>query len=52
LVRPMLTHWTGGKHQGQVGILRLQFVPEPSRWLLLAAGLRCLMALHRVSRHG
>jgi hypothetical protein len=24
------------------------FVPEPSRWLLLAAGLGCLVALYRV----
>jgi hypothetical protein len=28
------------------------FVPEPSRWLLLAVGLGCLMVLHRVSRRG
>ena len=27
-------------------------VPEPSRWLLLAAGLGFLMALHRVSQRG
>jgi hypothetical protein len=26
--------------------------PEPSRWLLLAAGLGCLVALRRVSRRG
>ena len=24
------------------------FLPEPSRWLLLAAGLGCLVALYRV----
>jgi len=28
------------------------FLPEPSRYLLLAAGLGCLMVLHRVSRRG
>jgi hypothetical protein len=27
-------------------------VPEPSRYLLLAAGLGCLMVLHRVNRRG
>jgi hypothetical protein len=27
-------------------------LPEPSRWLLLAAGLGCLVVLHRVSRRG
>ena len=48
LVTPQLTHWTGGGHSGQIAILRLEFVPEPSRWLLLAAGLGCLVVLYRV----
>jgi hypothetical protein len=52
LVTPMLTHWTGGKHQGHVGVLRLQFVPEPLDWLLLAAGAGVLVVLRRVSRRG
>jgi hypothetical protein len=28
--------------------LKVFFLPEPSRWLLLAAGLGCLIALYRV----
>ena len=32
-------------------ILKLTFfLPEPSRWLLLAAGLGCLVALYRARR--
>ncbi|UCF42118.1 MAG: PEP-CTERM sorting domain-containing protein [Gemmatimonadota bacterium] len=27
-------------------------VPEPTRWLLLGAGLGCLVVLHRVGRRG
>jgi len=46
LVTPMLMHWTGGKHQGVVGILRLRFVPEPSSVPLLLAGMGLLSALH------
>jgi hypothetical protein len=52
LVTPMLTHWTGGEHQGHVGVLRLQFVPEPSGWLLLGASVGALVALRRVSGGG
>ncbi|MBW2693437.1 MAG: PEP-CTERM sorting domain-containing protein [Deltaproteobacteria bacterium] len=33
-----------------MGILKLRFVPEPSGWFLLAAGLGLLMVLQRVSR--
>jgi hypothetical protein len=47
LVTPMLMHWTGGKHQGLVGILRLQFVPEPSSWLMLVSGIGVLGVLYR-----
>jgi len=37
------------RHTGAIGILKLMFfVPEPSRWLLLAAGLGCLGVLYRV----
>jgi hypothetical protein len=50
LVRPMLTHWTGGKHQGHVGILRSEFAPEPWDWLLLVARAGALVVLRRVSR--
>lgn len=48
LVTPQLTHWIGAGHSGQIAILRLEFVPEPSRWLLLAAGLGCVVVLYRV----
>ena len=50
LVTPALTHWNGlgGRNEtAHVGILKIQ-VPEPSHWLLLAAGLGCLVALYRV----
>ncbi|MDH3520176.1 MAG: hypothetical protein OEM49_06915 [Myxococcales bacterium] len=52
LVTPSLTHWNGFGHTGHIGILNIRIsAPEPSRWLLLAAGLGCLAALHRVRRH-
>ena len=33
-----------------IGGADIVLLPEPSRWLLLAAGLGCLVALLRVSR--
>jgi probable HAF family extracellular repeat protein len=56
LVTPQLAKWNfpdraapWDRHAGAIGILKLTFfVPEPSRWLLLAAGLGCLVALWRV----
>jgi hypothetical protein len=50
LVTPMLMHWTGGEHQGLIGILRLQFVPEPSSWLMLVAGIGLLGVFYRRRR--
>lgn len=58
LVAPQLARWRFPDrdapwdwHTGTIGILKLPFfVPEPSRWLLLAAGLGCLVALYRVRR--
>jgi hypothetical protein len=50
LVTPILMHWTGGEHQGLIGILRLQFVPEPSSWLMLASGVGLLSALFQLRR--
>jgi hypothetical protein len=50
LVTPVLMHWTGGEHQGLVGILRLQFVPEPSSWLMLVSGIGLLGVLYRRRR--
>jgi hypothetical protein len=55
MVSPMLTRWTGFDSQyetGAIGILRIVFTPEPTGWLLLAAGLGLLVVLHRVSRRG
>jgi hypothetical protein len=50
LVTPILMHWTGGEHQGLVGILRLQFVPEPSAVLMLVAGIGMLGVFYRRRR--
>jgi hypothetical protein len=35
-------------HTGAIGILRIKFVPEPSGWIVLAAGLGLLGVLYRV----
>jgi hypothetical protein len=51
LVSPLLTMCRvpiANTETTSVGILKLVFVPEPSRSLLLAAGLGCLGVLHRV----
>jgi hypothetical protein len=54
LVTPVLTRWTIGgsadQFTGGVGILRLRFVPEPGKWMLLAAGLSLLGVLYRGRR--
>jgi hypothetical protein len=51
LVTPLLTRWTiqGSADQftGGIGILRLRFVPEPGKWMLLLAGLSLLGVLYR-----
>jgi hypothetical protein len=47
MVAPRLTHWSRGGHSGDVAILRVQFIPEPKGWLMLAAGLGLLGAMHR-----
>ncbi len=51
LVTPVLTRWiqTGASDQytGGIGVLRLRFVPEPGKWMLLAAGLAMLGILYR-----
>ena len=52
LVTPHLTHWIGSGHSGEIGILRLEFAPEPESCLLLAVGAGVLVVLRRVSRHG
>jgi hypothetical protein len=47
MVTPHLTHWSGGAHWGDVGVLNVKFVPEPKGWLMLAAGLGLLGAMYR-----
>jgi hypothetical protein len=50
LVTPVLTRWTQpafDQFTGGVGILRLRFVPEPGKWMLLVAGLSLLGVLYR-----
>jgi hypothetical protein len=50
LVTPVLSRWTqpaSDQFTGGVGILRLAFVPEPAKWVLLAAGLSVLAFLYR-----
>ncbi len=49
LVTPVLTRWTQpalDQFTGGVGILRLRFVPEPGKWMLLLAGLSLLGVLY------
>jgi hypothetical protein len=36
------------QHMGAIGILRIKFVPEPSGWVVLVAGLGFLMVFYRV----
>jgi hypothetical protein len=49
-VTPYDGELVGGEPTGNpgAGLTVNFFVPEPSRWLLLAAGLVCLVVLHRV----
>ena len=50
LVTPVLTRWTqpaADRFTGGIGVLRLRFVPEPEKWLLLVAALSLLGVLHR-----
>jgi hypothetical protein len=52
LVTPTLTHWARGhgrpfNHTGQIAILRIQLVPEPSGLAMFAAGVCALLLLHR-----
>lgn len=50
LVSPILTRWNQPAtnfETGGVGILRLQFVPEPGQWAMLVAGLSLLGVVYR-----
>ncbi len=51
LVTPVLTRWLhpGVNYEtGGVGILRLEFVPEPHTWMMLAAGISLLGVGYRM----
>jgi len=59
LVAPHLSHWVFPNRSsawrrdvGTIGVLNLRFLPEPSRWLLLAAGVSLLVVLYRVRKAG
>jgi len=45
LVSPMLTKWVGVSPRGAtaaIGIMKLNFAPEPSEWMLLSSGISML----------
>ena len=55
LVAPQLVKWDfpgrdapWDRHTGAIGILQIRFVPEPSGWMMVAAGLGLLGVLYRV----
>jgi len=55
LVSPMLTKWVGLSPRGAtaaIGIMKLNFAPEPSEWMLLSSGISMLglMAWRRSRR--
>ncbi len=59
LVAPQLAQWQfpnrdapWDRHTGAIGILRIKFVPEPSGWGMLSAGLGLLVVLYRVRGRG
>jgi hypothetical protein len=43
-VSPMLTKWTGlpRSDTASIGIMKVNFAPEPSEWMLLASGVSML----------
>jgi len=49
LVSPLLTHWLVPNFEfetGGIAILKLEFLPEPSKWMMLVAGLSMLGVLY------
>lgn len=53
MVSPMLTKWTGAgtSSTAGIGILKVEFAPEPSEWMLLASGISMLaLVAHRRRR--
>jgi hypothetical protein len=54
LVSPVITRWRQPQRNlesGGIATLRLVFLPEPGKWVLLAAGLSLLAVLHRFRPH-
>jgi PEP-CTERM motif len=54
LVTPVLTRWlqpAANWETGGVGILKLEFVPEPHTWMMLAAGISLLGVGYRMRGH-
>jgi hypothetical protein len=54
MVAPQLVRWEfpnreapWDRHTGAIGILRVKFVPEPSGWVVLMAGIGLLVVLYR-----
>lgn len=57
MVSPMLTHWRTPAAEldyetGSIGVLTLEFVPEPSHLMLLVGGVSLLGLAYRSSRRG
>jgi hypothetical protein len=57
LVAPQLAKWEfpsrpspWDRHTGAIGILRIKFVPEPSGWVMLAAGAGFLIVVAKLRR--
>ena len=55
LVAPQLVRWEfpdrsgpWDRHTGAIGILRIKFVPEPSGWVVLVAGMGLLIAIRQL----
>jgi hypothetical protein len=55
MVAPQLVRWEfpnreapWDRHTGAIGILRIKFVPEPSGWVVLMAGVGLLSVLYRM----
>jgi hypothetical protein len=51
LVSPVLTHWlqpATNFETGGIAILNLKFIPEPSKAMMLVAGLSVLTVLYRM----
>jgi hypothetical protein len=50
LVSPMLSKWTGAgvSSTAGIGIMKIEFAPEPSEWMMLAGGVSMLgLLIHR-----